>query len=329
MRIGKPLLAGVTLALLALTPDALAQEASLAAGRNAYENSEFTTAISILKAAATKDPGNGEIYLLLTKAYLGEEQFDAAIASGEKAVAINPKNSECHNWLGQAFGEKADRASMLGGFSLARKTQKEFEIALQLDEHNLDAAQNLIEFDCAAPSIVGGGEDKARPLIQKLLALDASQGHFAAGKCRLQKKDVTAAEAEFTRALGSKPKSVELIQDIAAYFANHGAPERVLAAAEAAHAAAPEDPRVPFFRALAWILKGERLPESEKILRNFIEAVPRRPTYPSVSFAHYWLGQLYEKQKNTAAARGEYEAALKLNAKYKRAQEALKHLGKS
>jgi hypothetical protein len=40
------------------------------------------------------------------------------------------------------------------------------------------------------------------------------------------------------------------------------------------------------------------------------------------------LGQLFEKQKNVTSARSEYEAALKLNAKYKAAQEALKKLGK-
>jgi TolA-binding protein len=43
---------------------------------------------------------------------------------------------------------------------------------------------------------------------------------------------------------------------------------------------------------------------------------------------HYWLGQMFEKQKNVPTARSEYEAALKLNAKYKLAQEALKKLGK-
>jgi hypothetical protein len=37
---------------------------------------------------------------------------------------------------------------------------------------------------------------------------------------------------------------------------------------------------------------------------------------------------LQESQKNPAGARSEYQAALKLNGKYKLAQEALKQLGK-
>ena len=43
--------------------------------------------------------------------------------------------------------------------------------------------------------------------------------------------------------------------------------------------------------------------------------------------AHYWLGRLYEAQKNPAGAKSEYQVALKLDSKYKPAQEALKKLG--
>ena len=329
MRVCRAPLAGVILVLVTQAPGARAQESSLEAGRTAYESTDYAAAVVILKAAAANEPGNGEIQLLLTKACLGAEQRDAAVASGEKAVASNPKNSEYHNWLGQAYGEKADHSSTFSAYSLARKTQKEFETAVQLDERNFDAAQNLVEYDCTAPSIVGGGEEKAQPLIRKLLALDASQGHYAAGKCRLLKKDQAAADAEFAKALASKPKSLDIIQEMAAYYAGRGFAERVLAAADAAQSAAPEDPRGPFFRAVGWILKNEKLPDAERILRNYIQAVPRRPSYPGPWSAHYWLGQLYEKQKNMAAARGEYEAALQLNAKYKRAQDALKQLGKS
>ncbi len=94
MRSRSALLAAVLFVLVAQAPGAQAQEASLEAGRKAYENSEYVTAIEILKAAAAKEPDNGEVQLLLAKAYLGADQFDAAVTSGERAVAINPKNSE-------------------------------------------------------------------------------------------------------------------------------------------------------------------------------------------------------------------------------------------
>jgi tetratricopeptide (TPR) repeat protein len=305
-----------------------AQDTPLDAARRAYESTDYAAAIALLNAAAAKEPNNGEIQLLLTKAHIGLEQFSAAEKSGERAVAIDPKNSEYHNWLGQAYGGKADHASLFTAYSLAGKTRREFEIAVRLDERNFDAAQHLVEYDCTAPPFVGGGEEKARPLIQKLVLLDASQGHYAAGNCRRTKKDFAGADAEFMKSLESHPNSLDIIEQIAGYFANRGLAERVLSAADAAEAAAPADPRGPFFRAMGWILQGDKLAEAEKILRNYIQAVPRRPSYPGPWAAHYWLGQLYERQNNLPAARSEYGAALKLNAKYKKAQDALKQLGK-
>ena len=158
---------------------AMPQTAPFDTAKQAFEKGDYAKAIELLKAAESKDPQNGDIQLLLTKSYLELDQYDAAVSSGEKAVAINPKNSEYHQWLGEAYGEKADHASMFSAYPLARKTQKEFETAVQLDEKNFDAAQDLMEYDCTAPGVVGGGEDKAQPMIQKLMTLDPAQGHYA------------------------------------------------------------------------------------------------------------------------------------------------------
>jgi len=63
---------------------------------------------------------------------------------------------------------------------------------VQLDARNFDAQQDLIQYDCTAPGMVGGGEEKAQPLIEKLMKMDAAEGHYATGICRAQKKDYAA-----------------------------------------------------------------------------------------------------------------------------------------
>ena len=308
---------------------AFAQDTSLLGAKTAFDRGEFSRVISILEPQASNDSSNGEVYLLLTKAYLELKQADAAIKSAEKAVSLDPKNSEYHDWLGQAYGEKASHASMFSAYPLARKTQKEFEIAVSLDPHNFDATQNLIEYDCTAPSIVGGGEDKAKPLIQTLMNLDQSQGHYAQANCLLQKKDTAGATAEFLKALESKPKSMDLVNDIAIYFVNLGEADHVLMAASAGDAIAPMDPRNKFYRAVGWILKDDKPKDAEAILRDYLQGPPRNSDYPSPSAAHYWIGRSYQNQKNNLGARTEYETALKLNPNYKKAREALKKLGSS
>src|SRR5260370_42507127 len=190
----KRLVAALCIASTAMAATNVRQEAGLEAARQAYEASDYTKAIVQLQAAAANEPRNGEVQLLLAKSYLELQERDAAIKSAEKAVAIDPRNSIYHEWLGRAYGDKADHASWFSAISLAKKTRKEFETAVQLDEKNFSALQGVIEFDCSAPGLVGGGEEKARPQIKQVAEMDAAEGHYAEGNCRRQKKDFAAAD---------------------------------------------------------------------------------------------------------------------------------------
>jgi tetratricopeptide (TPR) repeat protein len=326
VRACKPI-AGALLGLLLLPGLLRADSAPLESARQVFAKGDYNKAIEILKSAESGDPKNGELYALLSRSYLQLDQYDSAISAGEKAVSLSPGDSEIHRVLGEAYGAKADHASMLSAYGWARKTQKEFLTATDLDPHNFEAMQNLIEYDCAAPGMVGGGEDKAQPLIQKLAGMDAAEGHYAAGNCRAEKKDFAAADAEFAKALASKPKTAKRVYDIGDYFLKHGNAAQLLAVADAGEQLAPQDPRGKFYRATGWILQGQKLPEAEQLLRDYLQTAPMNSDYPRPWAAHYWLGQLQERKKNPAGARSEYEAALKLNGKYKPAQEALKQLG--
>jgi tetratricopeptide (TPR) repeat protein len=311
-----------------IAAETLKQETDLDAGRRAYEASDYSKAIQVLQVAAAKEPQNGDVHLLLTKSYLEMQERDAAVRSAEKAVSVDPQNSIYHEWLGRAYGEKADHASMFSAISLAKKTRKEFETAVQLDGKNFAARQALIEFDCSAPGLVGGGEEKALPQIKELAEMDAAEGHYAAGNCRRQKKDFDAADAEFARALESKPKSVELVYDIGDYAVRRSQTERLLAVAEAGERLNAKDPRGKFYRGVALVLSKENPQEAEQLLREYLKRAPTRSGYPRPSVAHVWLGRLFEEQHRKDDAERELETALKLDPKNKMAQEALKQLKK-
>ena len=304
------------------------QEDSAEEGRSAYQSSDYTRAVQDFEAAAAKEPQNGEIQLLLTKCFLELGEHDAAIGSAEKAVEIDPKNSLYHEWLGKAYGEKASHASMFSALGLARKTRREFETAVELDEKNYSARQALIEFDCSAPSIVGGGEDKAHPEIAQLESMDASEWHYAKGNCRRQKKDFADADAEFQLALESHPKSAELIYDIGDYEVRRGHAGGLMEVAKDGEQAAPSDPRGLFYRAVGLILENEKGEEAERLLREYLKKAPKRTGYPRYSAAHEWLGRLYEGESKNEMAENEYRAALQLDPKDKSARESLKRLRK-
>jgi tetratricopeptide (TPR) repeat protein len=318
--------------LLASTTSGLAslkQKDSMEAGRRAYESSDYSKAVMELQGAAAKEPQNGEIQLLLTKSYLELQDRDAAINSAERAVAIDPKSSVYHEWLGRAYGEKADHASMFSAPGLAKKTHREFEIAVQLDEKNFAARQALIEFDCAAPGMVGGGEEKAKPEIEKLHSMDASEWHYSVGNCRRQKKEFVTADAEFQLALESHPKRPELIFDIGDYAMRHSQAERLIEVGDIGAQVAPSDPCGMFYRAVGLILKKEKPEEAERFLREYLQKAPKRTGYPRYATAHEWLGRLFEDKGDKKSAEKEYQAALQLDPKDKSVRESLKRVEKN
>ena len=314
------------------SPDAnKSQDGSAAvdAGRRAYETSDYAKAKQLLSAAAANDPHNPEIQLLLAKTYYELQQPDAVIASAEKAVALAPKNSVYHEWLGRGFGRKAEHAIWFSAISLAKKARKEFETAVELDERNFSAEQALIEFDCSAPGFVGGGEDKAKVEIARVAALDESEGYYAKGNCRRQKKDFAEADVEFEKALLARPTSAGLIYDIGDYAAKRLQADRLLAVAEAGRKLAPADPRGDYYSAVGLILKNENLPEADHLLHAYLRKAPSRLDYPHVTSVHEWLARSLEGQGNLEAARQEYEAAVKADPKNKYAKDALKRLRKT
>lgn len=329
MRAARPLAAIVLLAGVAAdATNKMKQDDTLEAGRRAFESSEYIRAVQVLQQAADREPQNAEIQLLLAKTYYEMQERDAAINSAERAVALDPKNSNYHEWLGRAYGEKAEHSGMFSALSLAKKTHKEFETAVQLNERNFSAAQALIEFDCSAPGIAGGGEDKAKPLIERLAGMDAAEGHYAAGNCRRQKKDFVAADTEFTKALESKPKSADLIYDIGDYAMKRSQAEWLIEAADAGEKAEPADPRGMFYRGVALILQNQKPEQAERLLREYLKKAPIRSAYPRPATVHEWLGKLFENEKQMKAAANEYQAAVNLDPKNKSAREALKRLEK-
>jgi tetratricopeptide (TPR) repeat protein len=228
--------------------------------------------------------------------------------------------------LGRAYGEKADRSGWLGALSLAKKARKEFETAVKFDEHNFAAMQAMIEFDCSAPGVAGGGEDKARPEIKRLAELDAAEGHYAAGNCRRQKKDNETADAEFRKALTLHPASADLIYDVADHYMKHRQPEQLLLAVTEGERAAPADLRGGFYRAVALTLRRQDAPAATRLFHEYMENAPKRNNYPSKAMIHYWLGQIQENQNSASSAKREYREALALEPRNRFAKEALSRL---
>jgi tetratricopeptide (TPR) repeat protein len=320
----KPALFLCALLLSGISSRALAQVPEEA--KSFFAAGEYSKAIELLNRAAASAPNDAAVNALLARCYFESEQFDRAIAAGEKSVNLDPKNSAYHEALGHSYGEKASRSGWFSGLSLAKKARGEFATAVELDERNFSAMQALVEFDCSAPAVAGGGEDKASREIAKLARLDAAEGLYAEANCRRQKKDYPAADAGFERSLEQHPASADLIYDIGDYYMKRGQADPLRLVVAEGERADPLDPRGPFYRAVAYAIQKEKSAEAAKLLREYAAHAAKRDNYPSRAMAHYWLGRIEENQNDAASAKREYREAVNLEPKNRYASEALKRL---
>jgi Flp pilus assembly protein TadD len=139
------------------------------------------------------------------RAALKAEDWDAAVEAGQKAVREEPASSTAHRLLGQAFGQKAIRASLFSRIGLAKKCRAEFEKAAALDPGDPEARVDLVTYYANAPGFLGGGLEKARDQLRVLIGLDAARGALMNGYVLAKEKRTSEAEAEYRRAVTLSP----------------------------------------------------------------------------------------------------------------------------
>jgi len=286
----------------------------------------YSSAMNILRALVSQDPGNAADHFWLGRCYYEIRDYANAVSELEKATQLNPNSSAYHDWLGRGYGEMAARQK---SFLLARRVKKEFLAAVQSDGSNIDARRDLEEYLLQAPWIVGGSKDDALVQVSAIAQVSPVDGHLAKAdyEAAIGKPDL--AVVEYDAALSLKPQSIEPYLEIANYYGLRGEAPQFTELVEEAAQVSPKDPRLSFYRGVGLILSGSNFPQAEEDLKAYIASSPERSDWPSHSRARYWLGQLYEKEGNKVAAAEQYRDALSLDSDNREAKQALSKLEKS
>lgn len=243
----------------------------------------------------------------------------------EEAVKAAPESSEAHLWLGRAYGMKAANSFFLTALGLAKKVALEFETAVRLDPQNLDARFDLLEFCIEAPSMVGGGKDKALAQAEAIARLNKRLGFTALAQVAEHDKNWQAADEELKRAAETFPDDPGAFADLAGYLFRRADYRGAASAAARALELRPEYPEVQLTLAASEIRQGENLAQAEQVLRG-LAAGPVRDKDPSLEEIYYWLGEALLAQGKKTDARQALQTALKFNPDYKEAKSALSQL---
>lgn len=240
-------------------------------------------------AAASPDNAAAHYYLGVLAERRGDT--DEAVAQLERATALAPDNSLYFAELGGAYGSAAQAASLFSKLGWAKKCREALEKSVALDPKNLEARNGLVTFYQQAPGIAGGGMDKAYAQADEIRRINPTMGATILGQLYISEKKYPEAFALFEETLKASPDN---------YFTLYSVGR---AAAQT----------------------GQRIELGEKCLHRCLELTPNSGElgYAPVNWR---LGNLAERRGDKSAARQFYEAALKIDATFKQAADALAKL---
>jgi tetratricopeptide (TPR) repeat protein len=295
-----------------------------ASPRELLDSGRADDALRVLTPQATGN--NAAAYNYLGRVYFALRDWDNAVRFCERAAQLAPTNAEFQLWLGRSYGEKADSASALTAYSLARKTVAAFESARALDRHSLPIARDLAEYYATAPSIVGGGSARALALAAEIAPEYPAAAAWIRAMVASHDGHKDEAEREYAESIHLDHDSAASYLEFTRYLRGHKDWSRydwAIASALQSRQIRPVDR----YDVAEKLLKTERnLPEAVRQMRAYIQSGQPEEEAPLFR-AHYLLGDILLKIGDTGQAAAEYRAALALASSYRPAADALRRLG--
>jgi len=215
-----------------------------------------------------------DLILIETKA----TRFDEGVKIAEQCIAGNPKNSECHEALGNVLSAKAEKGGIMPGISSIGKIRDSYKKAIELDPKNFNAASSLMSFYLEVPGLMGGSNSKARELILETKKLSPEVAKLLQAKFDLKDGDM------------DKARSGALSVD-----------------ASATPAAAQLQPAILVEIGLA-LIKEKKFSDAEKVFRETTQR------YSDSSAAYLGLGRSLQEQGKLKEALPQLEKSLSIDA---------------
>jgi tetratricopeptide (TPR) repeat protein len=248
----------------------------LSPAEDLYKRTNFEGSLALLDKH-TADPATN---FLLGRDYFMLADFKKATDYLEKASAAQPDSSEYMDWLGRAYGRRAELSNPLLAPGLASKARQAFERAVELNSTNRDALSDLFEYYLNAPHFLGGGYDKATDIADRMAGVDPSEGFFAQAQLAQKHQHYAAAEEHLRQAVAAAPHQIGHLIALAKFLANQGRTSESDAVFAQAEKVNPNAPKLWFARADVLIQQKRNIEEAKSLLQKYVHA-PLAPTDPS------------------------------------------------
>jgi len=278
-------------------------------------------AVAQLKQILASDSSNGQAHLLLCRAYYAQSMASAAVSECTAALRTLANDSSAQDWAGRAYGMQAESAGPIAGLRLAFKVRNAFEAAVRINPLNGDAVNDLSEYYIDAPSIVGGGFEKAALLADRSQPQLPQNAHRMRAMAAEKQKDFGTAEREF-RAAAAVANQPNAWADLGAFYSRRSQPEKAVEALRRAIALdrAHDAALVDAATTLTEINREPRL--AERALRDYLGSQSKSDAAPAFK-VHVQLAKLLRNEGNADDAKIELEHSLELASGYAPARKEL------
>ncbi len=274
-----------------------------------------------LEARVRANSADAAAHFALCRTYYQLENWESAIEQCEQAVQISPGSAH-HDWLGRAYGAKAEHSSWLQAVPLAKKVRAEFEKAVMADPNDTIARRDLAEFYIEAPVFLGGGKQKAEAEASTLDATSRADALYIRARIAESDKDNAKAEELYRQSVAASSSPSEKLAELAGFYRRVGDLDRMQAAVD--RIAKEHSPGTALFDSAAMLVRtGRDLPLAITLLKRHIAAggTEDAPVYQ----AYYQLGLAYKKQGDPTAAANQFRQSSQI-ADYTPAMKALNGL---
>jgi tetratricopeptide (TPR) repeat protein len=198
---------------------------------------------------------------------------------------------------------------------LAPKLRDAFERTVALDPAHVKARASLVEYYLMAPSMLGGGVDKARTQALEIGRRDKARGLLAQARIAGHEKQEAKVLQLHQAALAAAPGDVEIQYTVAMAHVQAEQWSVAVPLLRKVVAREPENAGAWYQIGRSAALSGKFLDEGATALQRYL-AMPHRPGQPETKHALYRLGQIQARAGHPDQARATWQRALELDPKF-------------
>ena len=288
--------------------------ATLSEANTYLQTGQADKALALLTPLPTGGTGADEAQNLLCRVRFQLEQWSPAATACQQAVNLNNKNSDYSMWLGRVLGQQANHASFLSAYGDAKKSLAAMQTAVQLNPQNGPALMDLGDYYAQAPSIAGGGTDKAQQVASQLDKVDAARAAQLRGDIAMQQKNYTAAEQYYKQAAAVSSTPADAWSVLASFYRGRQEWPQLDSAIQNCMAAAAKnkgaDPGL--YDGAGVLITGKRNPQiAAQMLENYLSGTSLDEEAPAF-IAHIRLSRLKQQLGDAAGAKAELTIATEL-----------------